>query len=99
MQKLKFFFKAFKIIAMNTGICEKSCISDFEDIDAYEIGVISLKSAKIRWFHLANEFGFADTARSGEYRPGQIDILRTSGLAELIVADAVAFRVLGGKCR
>ena len=89
--------QAHKIISIETGIVEKSRLSDFEDIEIEEIRALPLKPARIKWFDIAKGFGFANTYGSDEDIFVHIDVLRRSGLADLRAGKAVAMRVLGGK--
>lgn len=72
-------------------------LSDFEEMDPEVIANAPLYPARVKWFDKAKGFGFANVFRSEEDVFVHIEVLRRSGLAELLPGEAVGLRVIDGK--
>ncbi|QGX98113.1 cold shock domain-containing protein [Roseovarius faecimaris] len=72
-------------------------LSDFEQIDPELIKSAPLEPARVKWFDKGKGFGFANTFGSDEDVFVHIEVLRRSGLADLLPGEALAIRVIHGK--
>jgi len=64
---------------------------------AEEIAVLPLKPARVKWFDKAKGFGFANIFGSAEDVFVHIEVLRSSGFADLASGEAVALRTVDGR--
>jgi len=64
--------------------------ADFENVDDVEVAQLLLEVARVKWFDKAKRFGFANIWGSSEDVFVHIEILRSSGLADLQAGGAVA---------
>ena len=74
-----------------------SQLADFEDIDAETLAALPLEPARVKWFDKAKGFGFANTFGSGEDVFIHMEVLRRSGMADLMSGEALCMRVVEGK--
>lgn len=72
-------------------------LSDFADMDPEEMASSPLEPARVKWFDKAKGFGFANVFGSTEDVFVHVEILRQSGLADLLPGEAVTLRVMDGK--
>ena len=72
-------------------------LADFENVDDEEVAQLPLEAARVKWFDKAKGFGFANIWGSSEDVFVHVEILRSSGLADLQAGEAVAIRVISGK--
>ncbi len=70
---------------------------DFEEIDPEELRAVPLEPARVKWFDKAKGFGFANTFGRPEDVFIHIEVLRRSGLSDLLPGEALAVRVIEGK--
>ena len=71
--------------------------ADFENVDDVEVARLLLEVARVKWFDKAKRFGFANIWGSSEDVFVHIEILRSSGLADLQAGGAVAICFISGK--
>jgi CspA family cold shock protein len=57
--------------------------ADFENVDDVEVAQLLLEVARVKWFDKAKRFGFANIWGSSEDVFVHVEILRSSGLADL----------------
>ena len=57
--------------------------ADFENVDDVEVAQLLLEVARVKWFDKAKSFGFANIWGSSEDVFVHVEILRSSGLADL----------------
>jgi cold shock protein len=62
-----------------------------------ELHGLPLEPARVKWFDKAKGFGFANVFGRSEDVFVHVEVLRTSGLADLTSGEAVALRVVEGK--
>ena len=65
-------------------------LADFENVDDAEVAQLLLEAARVKWFDKAKGFGFANIWGSLEDVFVHVEILRSSGLADLQAGGAVA---------
>ena len=58
-------------------------LADFENVDNAEVAQMLLEAARVKWFYKAKGFGFANIWGSSEDVFVHVEILRSSGLADL----------------
>ena len=71
-----------------------------EDISGYsaaEIAAIDVQPARVKWFDKTKGFGFANTFGSDVDIFIHIEVLRSSGLADLQPGEAICLRVVEGR--
>ncbi|MCZ4353647.1 cold shock domain-containing protein [Roseovarius aestuarii] len=76
---------------------DNSGLADLETVDPEVMRNTPLEAARIKWFDKAKGFGFANTFGCNEDVFVHIEVLRRSGLANLLPGEAVAVRVIEGK--
>ncbi|MDQ7070367.1 MAG: cold shock domain-containing protein [Rhodobacterales bacterium] len=76
---------------------EGAILEDFEDIDPELIRNAPLEPARVKWFDKAKGFGFANIFGRSEDVFVHVEVLRSSGLADLQPGEALALRVIDGK--
>ncbi|MBS0122766.1 cold-shock protein [Thetidibacter halocola] len=72
-------------------------LADFDDIDPEEMANAPLEPARVKWFDRAKGFGFANVFGKPEDVFIHVEVLRRSGLADLLPGEALAIRVIQGK--
>ncbi len=72
-------------------------LSDFIDLDPGYIADQPLEAARVKWFDKGKGFGFANVFGSSEDVFLHVEVLRQSGLSELLPGEALAMRVIDGK--
>lgn len=76
---------------------EGALLEDFADIDPEIIRNAPLEPARVKWFDKSKGFGFANIFGRSEDVFVHIEVLRSSGLADLQPGEALAVRVINGK--
>lgn len=74
--------------------------AELEDISALtssDIAALPIEPARVKWFDKAKGFGFANTFGSEDDVFIHIEVLRSSGLADLQPGEAICLRVLNGQ--
>lgn len=71
-------------------------IADLDATVIAQIDALPLRPARVKWFDKAKGFGFANIFGHSDDVFLHIEVLRHSGLADLIVGEAVALRVIEG---
>ena len=69
----------------------------FQEIDEEDILKAPLEPARVKWFDKGKGFGFANVFGKDEDVFVHIEVLRRSGLADLLPGEALAIRVIDGK--
>ena len=72
-------------------------LSDFAEFDPAEVSAAPIEPARVKWFDKAKGFGFANVFGSTADIFVHIEVLRLSGLADLLPGEAIAVRALEGK--
>jgi CspA family cold shock protein len=72
-------------------------LADFAEFDPEYLASRPLEPARIKWFDKAKGFGFANIFGTDDDIFLHVEVLRSSGLAELQPGEAVALRVIQGK--
>ena len=68
---------------------------EHEDIDLSEAG--PLEPARVKWFDKAKGFGFANVFGKSDDVFLHVEVLRRSGLSDLLPGEALAIRLISGK--
>lgn len=76
---------------------ESPVLSDFAELDAGYIAAQPLLPARVKWFDKGKGFGFANVFGRDEDVFLHVEVLRQSGLADLLPGEALAMRVIDGK--
>ncbi|MGJ8610148.1 MAG: cold-shock protein [Octadecabacter sp.] len=74
-----------------------SSLADFADFDAAEIAAAPIEPARVKWFDKVKGFGFANVFGDNADIFVHIEVLRLSGLADLLPGEAIALRAVEGK--
>ncbi len=72
-------------------------LADLAEIDPEELAAASLQPARVKWFDKGKGFGFANVFGSSDDVFVHIEVLRRSGLADLLPGEAIGIKVLDGK--
>ncbi|MHA6323967.1 cold-shock protein [Roseivivax sp. CAU 1753] len=72
-------------------------LADFEEMNPTELAAAPLVPARVKWFDKSKGFGFANVFGSTEDVFVHVEVLRRSGLADLMPGEAVGLRVVQGK--
>ena len=72
-------------------------LQDFGEIPPEVIRGAPLQPARVKWFDKAKGFGFSSVFGKSEDVFIHFEILRRSGLADLVPGEAIAIRVVEGK--
>jgi len=72
-------------------------LEDFSDVSAEELRNAPLKPARVKWFDKGKGFGFANAFGCDQDIFVHIEVLRRSGLANLMPGEAVALRIIDGR--
>lgn len=72
-------------------------LADLAHIDAETIARQPLEPARVKWFDKGKGFGFANVYGRDEDVFVHIEVLRRSGLADLMPGEAVCLRVIDGR--
>ncbi|MEC3860518.1 cold shock domain-containing protein [Mesobacterium sp. TK19101] len=72
-------------------------LADFAEFDPEEIAAAPLLPARVKWFDKAKGFGFANVFGKSDDVFLHIEVLRRSGLSDLLPGEALAIRVISGK--
>lgn len=76
---------------------EQARLTDLDEIDPAAIGDVPLQAARVKWFDRTRGFGFANLFGDNRDIFIHVEVLRRSGLSELMPGEAVALRVIDGK--
>ncbi|SIS88763.1 cold-shock DNA-binding protein family [Roseivivax lentus] len=72
-------------------------LADFEDMSPEVLAAAKREPARVKWFDKSKGFGFANVFGSDEDVFIHIEVLRRSGLADLLPGEAIVLRVVQGK--
>lgn len=72
-------------------------LADLAELDPAEVAARPLEPARVKWFDKGKGFGFANVFGRDEDVFVHIEVLRRSGLADLMPGEAVALRVIDGR--
>lgn len=91
-------FQAVEVIAVAPpSVEELPPLQDFGEIPVEDIQNAPLQPARVKWFDKAKGFGFSNVFGNAEDVFIHFEILRRSGLADLVPGEAIAIRVVEGK--
>lgn len=76
---------------------ERQSLPDLELYTPEELLEVELQAARVKWFDKSKGFGFANTFGSDADVFIHVEVLRRSGLADLLPGEALAVRVVDGK--
>lgn len=68
-----------------------------EAMDGADIATLSLEPARVKWFDKGKGFGFANVFGAGDDIFIHAEVLRVSGLSDLMAGEAVALRIIAGR--
>lgn len=90
--------QAIEILRIDPPVSDDdSAIADLEGISAEELTALPLLPARIKWFDKAKGFGFANAFGDNDDIFIHIEVLRRSGLADLLPGEAIALRCKAGE--
>lgn len=72
-------------------------LSDFVALDPALIAAATLEPARVKWFDKSKGFGFANVFGKADDVFIHIEVLRLSGLADLLPGEALAVRIVDGQ--
>jgi len=72
-------------------------LADFAEFDPAEIAAAPLLPARVKWFDKAKGFGFANVFGKPDDVFLHVEVLRRSGLSDLLPGEALAIRLISGK--
>ncbi len=72
-------------------------LGDLAGIDPEELARTPIQPARIKWFDKAKGFGFANVFGKAEDVFVHIEVLRRSGMADLMPGEAVGLKVIDGQ--
>ncbi|MCF2903803.1 cold shock domain-containing protein [Octadecabacter sp. CECT 8868] len=72
-------------------------LADFAEFDPEVVAAAPIEPARVKWFDKAKGFGFANVFGSDADIFVHIEVLRLSGLADLLPGEAIAVRAIEGK--
>lgn len=72
-------------------------LADLADLDPAEIAGRPLEPARVKWFDKGKGFGFANVFGRPEDVFIHIEVLRRSGLADLMPGEAIGLRAIEGR--
>ena len=72
-------------------------LEDFSDFPAEAIAAAPLIPARVKWFDKVKGFGFANAFGSSDDIFIHIEVLRRSGLANLMPGEAISLRIIDGR--
>ncbi|MCR9127779.1 MAG: cold shock domain-containing protein [Rhodobacteraceae bacterium] len=72
-------------------------LADLADLDPDLVRAAPMEPARVKWFDKGKGFGFANVFGKPEDVFVHIEVLRGSGLADLLPGEALAMRVIDGK--
>ncbi|SDE92309.1 cold-shock protein [Limimaricola pyoseonensis] len=72
-------------------------LADFAEFDPAFLAALPLEPARVKWFDKAKGFGFANLFGAPDDIFLHIEVLRSSGFADLQPGEAVALKVIEGK--
>ncbi|MGZ9809820.1 cold-shock protein [Pseudoroseicyclus sp. H15] len=72
-------------------------LSDLAEMDPDELAARPMEPARVKWFDKGKGFGFANVFGLSDDVFIHVEVLRKSGLADLLPGEAVCLRVIDGK--
>ena len=72
-------------------------LEDVSGVSAEELAAAQLEPARVKWFDKAKGFGFANVYGKPEDVFIHIEVLRRSGLSDLVAGEALALRAIDSK--
>ncbi len=72
-------------------------LEDIDNLDPEDLAELEYLPARIKWFDKVKGFGFANTFRESDDIFIHAEVLRRSGLSDLMPGEAVALKVMDGE--
>lgn len=76
---------------------DRAALPDLEEFSPEELAGVPLQAARVKWFDKGKGFGFANVFGLPEDIFVHVEVLRRSGLADLLPGEALAVRVIDGQ--
>lgn len=98
VQKTQRGVQAIEVVAVRPPVGAAVPLSeDGLDIDSATLASLPLEPARVKWFDKGKGFGFANVYGRTEDVFIHVEVLRTSGFADLQAGEAVCLRIMDGK--
>lgn len=90
--------QAIEVVAIEPPkVDSKAALPDLEHLDPEELAQVPLQAARVKWFDKGKGFGFANVFGLSDDVFVHAEVLRRSGLADLLPGEALALRVIDGR--
>jgi len=90
--------QAIEVVAIHAiDMVPGSGLADFAEMDPAVLAAAELEPARVKWFDKAKGFGFANIFGLEADVFVHIEVLRRSGLADLLPGEAIGLRCVEGK--
>ncbi len=76
---------------------DRAALPDLENYTSEEMAAVPLQAARVKWFDKGKGFGFANVFGSAEDVFVHVEVLRRSGLSDILPGEALALRVIDGR--
>lgn len=90
-------FQAIEIISIEPPKSTSAPLADFEEFEIDDLKSLPMLPARVKWFDKGKGFGFANAFGDNADIFIHIEVLRRSGLADLVAGEAVSLRIIDGK--
>lgn len=86
-----------EVVKIQPPVGDANPLAEFEEFDPAVVANLPRLACRVKWFDKAKGFGFANAFGSHDDIFIHVEILRKSGLADLLPGEAISLRVIQGK--